>query len=114
MQDNPSYLNFNTDPEKCRYAEDVYVGYRYFETIEGASKKVVYPFGYGLSYTDFSLNRIKVNADDDKIQGEIGKFGQIDLSDISSFVEFPNGKVLYGTEHGTFCHGKEYLLIQFN
>ena len=37
-----------------------------------------------------------------KFQGEIGKFGQIDLSDISSFVEFPNGKVLYGTEHGTF------------
>ena len=37
-----------------------------------------------------------------KLQGEIGKFGQIDLSDISSFVEFPDGKVLCGTEHGTF------------
>lgn len=37
-----------------------------------------------------------------KLQGELGKFGQIDLSDISSFVEFPDGKVLSGTEHGTF------------
>ena len=37
-----------------------------------------------------------------KLQGELGKFGQIDLSDISSFVEFPDGKVLCGTEHGTF------------
>ena len=36
-----------------------------------------------------------------KLQGELGKFGQIDLSDISSFVEFPDGKVLSGTEHGT-------------
>ena len=37
-----------------------------------------------------------------KLQGEIGKFGQLDLSDISAFVEFPDGKVLCGTEHGTF------------
>ena len=36
-----------------------------------------------------------------KLQGELGKFGQTDLSDISSFVEFPDGKVLCGTEHGT-------------
>jgi hypothetical protein len=32
-----------------------------------------------------------------KLQGELGKFGQIDLSDISAFVEFPDGKVLSGT-----------------
>ncbi|MCQ2816612.1 MAG: hypothetical protein MJ252_05015 [archaeon] len=37
-----------------------------------------------------------------KLQGELGKFGQIDLSDISAFVEFPDGKVLSPTEHGTF------------
>ena len=32
-----------------------------------------------------------------KLQGELGKFGQIDLSDICSFVEFPDGKILSGT-----------------
>jgi len=37
-----------------------------------------------------------------KLQGELGKFGQIDLSDISAFVEYPDGKVLSGTEYGTF------------
>lgn len=37
-----------------------------------------------------------------KLQGELGKFGQIDLSDISAFVEFPDGKVLCGTEYGSF------------
>lgn len=37
-----------------------------------------------------------------KLQGELGKFGQVDLSDVSAFVEYPDGKVLSGTEYGTF------------
>lgn len=37
------------------YSDDIYVGYRYFETIPGAKEKVRYPFGYGLSYTTFEL-----------------------------------------------------------
>ncbi len=37
------------------YSDDIYVGYRYFETIPGAKDYVRYPFGYGLSYTSFEL-----------------------------------------------------------
>ena len=36
-----------------------------------------------------------------KLQGELGKFGQVDLSDVSSYIEFPDGKILCGTEQGT-------------
>ena len=38
------------------YSDDIYVGYRYFETIPGSKDYVRYPFGFGLSYTTFEIN----------------------------------------------------------
>ena len=38
------------------YSDDIYVGYRYFETIPGAKEYVRYPFGFGLSYTTFEIS----------------------------------------------------------
>ena len=37
-----------------------------------------------------------------KLQGQLGKFGRIEISDISAYVELPDGKVLSGTEWGNF------------
>ena len=65
VQDNPSYLNFNTDPETCNYAEGVYVGYRYYDSKE---MPVRFAFGHGLSYTTFRIDNIRLSAasmDDD-------------------------------------------------
>ena len=53
LEDYPSTANFHESAFYVDYTEDIYVGYRYFETIPGAAKRVNYPFGFGLSYTDF-------------------------------------------------------------
>ena len=55
IDDYPSTKHFHDSPAYVEYTEDIYVGYRYFETLPGAQEKVVYPFGYGLSYTDFEI-----------------------------------------------------------
>ena len=52
LGDRPTRSSFG-HPHHSDYKENIYVGYRYFETF--APERVLYPFGYGLSYTSFSL-----------------------------------------------------------
>lgn len=56
IEDYPSTCNFGNAKDNI-YQEDIYVGYRYFETF--AKEKVMYPFGYGLSYTTFQVQTIQ-------------------------------------------------------
>lgn len=56
IEDYPSTADFNTGNDSI-YLEDIYVGYRYFNTF--AKEKILYPFGFGLSYTTFSVEFLK-------------------------------------------------------
>ncbi|MCR4838981.1 MAG: glycoside hydrolase family 3 C-terminal domain-containing protein [Eubacterium sp.] len=60
LSDNPSYLNFPGTGHKVNYAEGVFVGYRYYDTKQ---MPVRFPFGYGLSYTDFRYANLRVSRD---------------------------------------------------
>ena len=58
LEDYPSTAHFHESADYVDYTEDIYVGYRYFETVPGAKERVSYPFGYGLSYSDFLIKPI--------------------------------------------------------
>ena len=60
LSDYPAFDNF-ASRNRNFYQEDIYLGYRYFETF--CPEKVQYPFGYGLSYTEFSHENIQTHFD---------------------------------------------------
>lgn len=58
LSHNPSYLNFPGEVNKVEYKEGIFVGYRYYDKKE---LDVLFPFGYGLSYTNFEYSDLKVD-----------------------------------------------------
>ena len=71
LSDYPSTEHFHDSPHYVDYTVDIYVGYRYFETIPGAAERVCYPFGYGLSYTSFSLETVSAGESEGQIKGAV-------------------------------------------
>jgi beta-glucosidase len=59
-QDTPSFLNFPGEFGEVRYGEGLYVGYRYYDVKALAPQ---FPFGYGLSYTQFVLSNLRLSAE---------------------------------------------------
>ncbi len=59
LSDNPSYLNFPGENDKVEYKEGIFVGYRYYDKKD---MEVLYPFGYGLSYTTFEYSGLKADT----------------------------------------------------
>ncbi len=61
----PSYRTFSKDDNYVEYKEDIYVGYRYFETFDPTYKNVNFEFGFGLSYTTFEYSNVSCDFEGD-------------------------------------------------
>ena len=68
VMDYPSTKYFG-HPEYNEYVEDIYVGYRYFNTFK--KHKIIYPFGYGLTYSKFNYEVLDIYHFDTKVRLKI-------------------------------------------
>lgn len=87
------YSHRNNDTENEFYHEDIYVGYRYYDTYKIQPK---YPFGFGLSYTNFEIKFNSIGVDGNKINLKCivtnkGNFRGKEIVQI--YASMPNGKI---------------------
>lgn len=92
--DYPSDANFGREKNRDIYAEDIYVGYRYFETF--AKEKVLYPFGFGLSYTEFEIKTEKAEITEGAVKlsvsvKDIGPYKGKEVIEV--YCEAPQGRL---------------------
>ena len=96
FDDYPSSAGFNESEDYVEYTEDIYVGYRYFETVPGAAQKVNYPFGFGLSYTSFEIDDICGQENDGQIRisARVTNVGKVSGKEVVQlYYEAPQGKL---------------------
>ncbi len=96
LEDYPSTGDFHESRDYVNYTEDIYVGYRYFETVPGADQKVNYPFGFGLSYTTFQTDVLSAEEKEGqvRIQVEITNTGSRDGKEVVQvYFEAPQGRL---------------------
>lgn len=84
LQDTPSYLDYGGENDKSYYREGVFVGYRYYSSKE---MPVLFPFGHGLSYTQFSYGQLELS------QTEL-----TDADTLAVTVRVTNTGICYGKE----------------
>ena len=65
IEDTPCYKNYPGTELTVEYQESIYIGYRYYDT---NNVKVLFPFGYGLSYTEFEYSNLEVKQNETEIE----------------------------------------------
>ena len=102
ISDYPSTAEFHKEKYYVNYTEDIFVGYRYFETF--APEKVVYPFGFGLGYTSFRVEKKTAALEKNTVTAEFtvtntGKFAGKEV--VQLYLTAPQG--LLGKAKKVLC-----------
>lgn len=88
-EDTPAFRNFPGTERNAEYREGIYVGYRYYDT---SKVRVLYPFGYGLSYTTFEYSEIQI--DDKGASFTLTNTGERDGQEVAQmYVGLPNAEI---------------------
>ena len=99
LADTPAYLNFPGGAGQVRYGEGIFIGYRYYDAKE---MPVLFPFGYGLSYTTFAYSNPRLSAEVfDDVEG------------VSVMVDVTNAGTVAGKEVvQVYVHDRQSKLVR--
>lgn len=87
-EDTPAFRNFPSTERNSEYREGIYVGYRYYDT---SKVRVLYPFGFGLSYTTFEYRDL--NIDEDGVTFTLSNTGDYDGAEVAQmYIGMADGK----------------------
>lgn len=98
FDENPTYGNYPGGPVTSEHRESVYLGYRYYDK---ANKEVLFPFGYGLSYTTFEYSDIKLSSDSIKdtdtvtVSFKIKNTGNVDGAEVAQIYVADKESTIY-------------------
>lgn len=88
-EDTPAFKYFPSEERNSEYREALYVGYRYYDT---AKVRVLYPFGFGLSYTEFQYRDLTVNPEGAEVT--LTNTGNRDGAEVAQlYIGMKDGKV---------------------
>lgn len=103
-EDTPAFRYFPSEERNSEYREGLYVGYRYYDT---SKVRVMYPFGFGLSYTQFEYSGLEV--DDTGVSFTVTNTGKTDGAEVAQlYVGMKDAKV-YRPEKELKGFAKVYL-----
>ena len=88
-EDTPAFKYFPSEERNSEYREALYVGYRYYDT---AKVRVLYPFGFGLSYTEFEYSNLTV--DETGVEFDLTNTGDMDGAEVAQlYIGMKDAKV---------------------
>ncbi|HSV85130.1 MAG TPA: glycoside hydrolase family 3 C-terminal domain-containing protein, partial [Levilinea sp.] len=99
LEDTPAYINWPGDAGEVRYGEGLFIGYRYYDA---RKQPVLFPFGYGLSYTTFAYSNARVSSNTFK-----------DVDGVTVTVDITNTGSVAGKEVvQVYVHDQESSLVR--